>query len=724
MRFNVFGNAGAGIDETISIDKSAVAKGSGSSVGPCWLTPERLLYRDQHDALAVYVKTTGAYELVDPRGANDFRANGGVFAAYLDRPSPIVYGPNFTIAGASLADVGPDGAIAYCPRQQDGVPIVVRDGVEEWTLTTEPARVVQLLGGRRAIWLDGAGTIRAVGLPQPVQVGPANDPRAAELNGVLYLQYWVMPDGPLVLHPWHTTLGKALHSAPDAFKADLAGVSGRLLSGWSSGQGERPEQVFTTSTDPAELTNDLQPNESIPAIGRRMWVSWFVGSPQASGGWYTDVPWQRTPGNSRITVGEPNLWQDAQDRVIGIFVEGRPSDSNSDDIDRAIDAAARFYKISVMGYWPRRAQSVRVPVGAKWIGVEVYWKLGESLAQLEAAADSAIEACRILDLPVVLIPQAFTSNDSLQKDLRPIVGLTAKLARKHANVVGLAPFNGTGRDTGLLSLHGHPEVEGLWRSLLAGVPGPPEIDSAPAPPVAPTAMIASYDASADVDQPVHANAIVSGDVTRLVWRYRLLGTISWVAAGSDTGLSFTYRFHVPGSYEISLRVEGPAGRAETTRQCLVQITSAPIVSPFPLIYPYRIGGSMQTERGGLRGARGKFVRLDSTKPGKGLFEGYPVLVDAEDATGDAEWELSQPDGRFTLTHVKTGAILGMDATQFSADLTKQYYTRPPDKRGGYESPQVGRLPSGTVIAFVEYDSDEHGNPAHFLAAPLVWEKAS
>ena len=131
---------------------------------------------------------------------------------------------------------------------------------------------------------------------------------------------------------------------------------------------------------------------------------------------------------------------------------------------------------------------------------------------------------------------------------------------------------------------------------------------------------------------------------------------------------------------------------------------------------------MQTERGGLVGARGKFVRVDPASAGHGLFGGFAVHVDADNSDGDAEWTLSQPDGRFCLTHVVTGQILGMDATQFSADLTKQYYTKPPDQRQGYESPILVRLPTGTVIAYVEYDQDADAKPRHFLAAPLVWVK--
>jgi hypothetical protein len=124
---------------------------------------------------------------------------------------------------------------------------------------------------------------------------------------------------------------------------------------------------------------------------------------------------------------------------------------------------------------------------------------------------------------------------------------------------------------------------------------------------------------------------------------------------------------------------------------------------------------MQIERGGLVGPKGRFVRINPAERGRGLFGGYPVHIDADSPDGDAEFELSQPDAFFTATHVTTGQILGMDATQYSENVCTQYYTLAPEKRGGYESLLGVKLPSGTVLMLIEYT-----DPRPFISAPLVW----
>jgi hypothetical protein len=125
---------------------------------------------------------------------------------------------------------------------------------------------------------------------------------------------------------------------------------------------------------------------------------------------------------------------------------------------------------------------------------------------------------------------------------------------------------------------------------------------------------------------------------------------------------------------------------------------------------------MATERGGLVGPRGKFARVDTRR--QGIFpDTLAVVIDADSSDGDAEFELSQPDSHFCVTHVASGWIIGWDATQFSGDLTKQFYAIAPDRRGAYESPAGYELPSGLVILVVEYN-----DPRGYIASPLAWVK--
>ena len=116
--------------------------------------------------------------------------------------------------------------------------------------------------------------------------------------------------------------------------------------------------------------------------------------------------------------------------------------------------------------------------------------------------------------------------------------------------------------------------------------------------------------------------------------------------------------------------------------------------------------------------KGLFARINPAESGKGPFGGYPVHVDATSSDGDAEFELTQPDGLFTLTHVKTGHILSADATQYAEDLCKQYSTRPASQRGAYESFNVCRTPVGTLICYIEYKQDGR----QYTSAPLCWVK--
>jgi hypothetical protein len=113
-----------------------------------------------------------------------------------------------------------------------------------------------------------------------------------------------------------------------------------------------------------------------------------------------------------------------------------------------------------------------------------------------------------------------------------------------------------------------------------------------------------------------------------------------------------------------------------------------------------------TQLVGLRGFAGRFARIDSHEAGKGLFGGYPLHFDRDSIGEDETFEISKPDDRYQIRHVKTNVILGADATQFSADLCRQFYTSggAVKDRGPYESWTVFRIrPAGTIIALIEYN---------------------
>lgn len=185
-----------------------------------------------------------------------------------------------------------------------------------------------------------------------------------------------------------------------------------------------------------------------------------------------------------VTQGAPWLNLTALDgQVIARYVAGDP-DGDMEALEWAIARGkADGMGYPVIAYWTRRGQSVRVPAGVDILGVEAYRGLDESVAQFEARLNRACKG----GLPVILLAQCYTSNLTQTDDLLSIVPVVARVARRHANVIGIVGFSGSGRATGYQD---HPEVHGAWRELFAGIPGVPAIvgsDEPATPNPAPTA---------------------------------------------------------------------------------------------------------------------------------------------------------------------------------------------------------------------------------------------
>ena len=143
-------------------------------------------------------------------------------------------------------------------------------------------------------------------------------------------------------------------------------------------------------------------------------------------------------------------------------------------------------------------------------------------------------------------------------------------------------------------------------------------------------------------------------------------------------------------------------------------------SPYGTASPYIIqGGSM--EIGGLVGAAGKFARIDPGEYGQGMWpESFPVHFDRDHMEGHEQFQLEPlTGGKFKLVHQVTGHLLGADATQYSGDACKQFYTLPPERLGPYETWTVVTTPSGAVIAYVEFAA----NNQRFVSASLTWVRA-
>lgn len=192
-----------------SINNQAFSSGGAGG----WIDRDRAAFANGADGWIVssYDKITGTIRRVDfgagvVTPANTAYAGGGHVAAWLgskgaDRGLYSTIGLRAPDAG--LLGVGPDGALAYKPAYQSNGPTIVRevDG-QEWTLTPGHAGALQLLGGRRAIWMEGFA-VRVANLPTPEYHADGGiwKAQAAFVGGQWWICYYSGSKG-IVLHPF------------------------------------------------------------------------------------------------------------------------------------------------------------------------------------------------------------------------------------------------------------------------------------------------------------------------------------------------------------------------------------------------------------------------------------------------------------------------------------------------------------------------------------------
>jgi hypothetical protein len=153
--------------------------------------------------VAVYTKVTGAIANVftPPVVANLVYAGGGVIAAWGGAGLQTTTGLHLPEAG--LMGVGPDGSVAYKPSYQSTGPTVCHElNGDEWPLTASSPGALQLLGNRRAMWMEGM-TVCVHNLPTPdyIKDGGVWKAHAAFAGGEWWICYFSEKHG-IVLHPF------------------------------------------------------------------------------------------------------------------------------------------------------------------------------------------------------------------------------------------------------------------------------------------------------------------------------------------------------------------------------------------------------------------------------------------------------------------------------------------------------------------------------------------
>ena len=229
--------------------------------GACWLDRATIAY--QHEGndgvyVALYDIASGASRraIADPghpfygKGANALYAGGGVWAAWL-AGFGLFTSTGLHLPQAGLIAVGDDGALAYVPDYQRGVPVVVRDpDGAEWQLSSGVVYDLRLYGERRATFNDAAQQLHVVNLPPAVTLAPLWRPRAAEVDGVWWLSYFCAAG--VVLHPFADLVGYVVvPPGQDAWQdvAALEALPHTLECAWSVRAGEVAGDIYALVYD-------------------------------------------------------------------------------------------------------------------------------------------------------------------------------------------------------------------------------------------------------------------------------------------------------------------------------------------------------------------------------------------------------------------------------------------------------------------------------------------
>ena len=121
-------------------------------------------------------------------------------------------------------------------------------------------------------------------------------------------------------------------------------------------------------------------------------------------------------------------------------------------------------------------------------------------------------------------------------------------------------------------------------------------------------------------------------------------------------------------------------------------------------------------RAGLLGPAGKYGRIDKKEPVKP--GAHPIIHWDRDTDGSDElFELTKPDGKWTIRHVNADVIMnGAPKWECGTDLNRQFETRNPDQRGHDESWSIYNMPDGRIVAYVEHET---ADGRKYTSAPLV-----
>lgn len=461
-RLSVNGNIGMGIaGHQGSINGNLIP----GAFGVYWMNGQDTAFINSNDVgITKYNFVTGVRTPQDPHAANDLRAGGDVWAAWLDHYGLFASTGHYDPV-AGLLDVGPDGAIGYTPNRQSGVGCNVREvSGEVWNLTGGLVAELELLGAKRAIWRDFNFKFHTVNIPPTVQCpGGAWFPHAVFLNGEWWAMYFAGNYG-LVLHPFSSTIGYVITPpGQDAWQPTCVALANNVVRVcWSTTAGEGPNdyRIFDCNIDVMPRVQIVQ-EETIPAINKKCWLGWFE---------FIDNLAYIPPSNNLLWLRQEGIIKQSNGSPFAKWI----ARGTVEEIERAVQESP----YPALVYWDGRGWP-RWPIlrPQDWLGLFAYCPASLTMAQFEANMRADINGVPPQYKQIYLNCQCYNDNKGLTQDLKGLVPVYARLARDFPRVNFLLVFNDQGRGNAQVGggLQWNPQLIPYWQKLKDGITGTPEV---------------------------------------------------------------------------------------------------------------------------------------------------------------------------------------------------------------------------------------------------------
>lgn len=444
-----------------SVDQNFIA----NAMGPYWIDTQNVAYPTYSNTIEVVNPFTGAPPtVVAPRGCNDLRAGGGIWAAWLDHYGLWAStGWHNPIAG--LLAVGPLGEIGYTPNRQEGLGCNVRrlDG-SEYRLGEGVFYDLQLLHAETAIWTFGQN-VYTKGIPVPqVLPGGVWGPKIAYIGMDAYICYFSGSAG-VVMHRTNDASVGWIFAGPgvNAYNHDMKAITSNVLRIIASKRaGEEPVDLMLTDYIPGVTPMvPLIHEDPIVVIGKPCDLAWFE---------FNQFPPALPPGNAMITV----RWTNQDSTIIRMSGTQFATWVGGSTVAE-INAKVANSPYPVLAYWDGRYWPEWPTLRADdWLCLFGYCYNNEIPSVFEQTMRGIINGVPSHYTKIAINCQCYTSNASLTTDLKGLVPVYARLARDYPRINFLSVFSDQDRKTGL---NDHPELRPDWQKLYEGITGEPSMDN-------------------------------------------------------------------------------------------------------------------------------------------------------------------------------------------------------------------------------------------------------